>query len=88
MICALSCTTATRPAALVEKAKLMDVSRAFLKVHHPNWVKETYDFPCNITDLGDFWEVCFVSPSPEAPGAPVIYVAKDNLTILAAFHEQ
>jgi hypothetical protein len=88
---AVSCTPSATPSgtvAAVPTEKLLEISRAYLKEHHPDWVQETYDLPSKITDEGAYWEVRFELPANMVGGTPVIQVAKDGLVVLKAFHEQ
>jgi hypothetical protein len=90
-VCLASCVgpaTAPRATADAPQAKLLEVAQAFLQENHPDWLKETYDLPCRITDQGAFWEVDFELPPPTEAGGPAIYIAKADMAILAAFHEQ
>jgi hypothetical protein len=89
--CLASCVgpaTAPRAGVDVPKEKLLEVTRDFLKVRHPDWLKETYDLPCTINDLGNLWEVRFDLPVDMVGGGPAVYIAKGDMTVWAAFHEQ
>jgi hypothetical protein len=91
-VCLASCTgpvTTLRPTATadVPQEKLLEVTRAFLKENHPDWVQETYALPCTISDAGTCWQVSFELPQNPAGDGPVLFIAKTDMFIWAVFHD-